>query len=161
MAKVHRIYEARIPVTHHDGTGRAEWLVIVRKTGRTYSVQGTEYCFGDIDNRIIGAIFKPYKEDLRALFYALADRGVITRNGQYTNAGSANTYLSGIKNEETALQLAKWLEAVARHALEVLPAHELNRRLLATKDTDVSVIDLVTRHSEQSSADWQPPATIH
>lgn len=161
MAKVRKIYEARIPVKLKDSFARAAWVITVCKAGRTYSVRGTEYCFTGMENCVIDAIFKPYKEDLRALFYDLGKDGVITKNGQYTNAGSTNTYLSGIKNEETALQLAKWLEAVARHALEVLPADELNRRLSFNKDTDVSVIDLVTRHSEQLSADWQPPATIH
>lgn len=152
MAKVRKIYEARIPVKLSHSFDRAAWLVTVCKTGRTYSVQGTEYCFTGMENLVIDAIFKPYKEELRAMFYELGKDGSITKNGLYTNAGSTNTYLFGIKNEETALQFAKWLEAVARHALEALPADELNRRLMLSKDTDVSVIDLVTRTDKTLSA---------
>ena len=152
MAKVRKIYEARIPVKLKDSFARAAWVITVCKAGRTYSVQGAEYCFAGMENLVIGAIFKPYKEDLRAMFYDFGKAGAITRNGQYTNAGSANTHLSGIKNEETALQLAKWLESVARHALEVIPAEELSRRLALSKNPDFSVIDLVTRTDEMLSA---------
>lgn len=147
MSKSNVVYEARVPVTHYQGDGRAEWVVKAVKLGRTYSVSGSEYSFSDVDNRIIGAIFENYQDDLREMFYGFGDTGSITKNAEYTNAGSANTYLSGIKNKDTALQLAKWLEAVASNALSMIPTEKLDRSEILYKDVKIDAIDLVRNYS--------------
>lgn len=147
MSKCSTIYEARVPVTHYKGDSRAEWVVKAVKSGRTYSVSGSEYSFSDVDNRIIGAIFESYKDDLREMFYGFSDVGSITRSAEYTNAGSANTYLSGIKSKDTALQLVKWLEAVASNALQSIPTDKLDRAEILYKDVNIDAIDLVRNYS--------------
>lgn len=149
MKKSNIIYEARVPVTHYQGDGRAEWVVKAIKSGRTYSVFGDEYAFCHIDNDLIDAIFESYEEDLIEMFYGFGDTGSITKNAEYTNAGSANTYLSGIKNKDTALQLAKWLEAVASNALSMIPTEKLDRSEILYKDVKIDAIDLVRNYSAE------------
>lgn len=153
MRKTNSIYEARIPVTHYKGDGRAEWVVGVKKVGRSYSVYGTEYAFCHIDNKIIGLIFESYKDDLIDFFYGLDENGTLTRKAEYTNAGSANTYLSGIKNKDTALQLAKWLEAVASGALSKIPSEELDREKILWADNEIKVYKMISNHQAETLTD--------
>lgn len=135
MRKVTNIYEARVPVTHYQGDSRAEWVVRVDKVGRTYSVSGSEYAFCDVDDRIIEAIFEPYEDLLCETFDELGKGSPrkLTRKSTWSCIGSPNTYLAGVKAKETAIQMGKWLEAVARAAIESIPSHVLDRNNMFIK----------------------------
>lgn len=147
MAKVHRIYEARIPITHFKGDSRAEWVVGVQKVGRTYTAYGFEYAFSYIDDEIIQAIFEKYTQLLESMFADFFVTQSVTRKATWAGLGDVNTYLVGIKSEATALQVAKWLEAVASNALKAVPANELDRHLLYRSGVKINAIDIVRRHS--------------
>ena len=153
MSKVKQVYRARVPVTHYKGDGRAEWTIGVQKIGRTYSVYGDEYAFCHIDDNIIETVFEPYVDDLREMFYGFAETGSITKKAEWTNIGSAVTYLSGIKNEETALQLAKWLESVASNAIQSIPTDKLDRDVMLYKDVKIDAIDLVRNYSTDAKVE--------
>lgn len=141
MPRTKALYEARVPVTHNRGDLHSEWLISVTKHGRTYSVCCTEYCFCSIDNRVVGAIFSPHKDLLRQAFYGWYELGLVTKNATWSNVASANSYLSGIKTEDTALEVMEWFERLARRTLASIPKKDLDRNLLLAVDVKIVAIE--------------------
>ena len=141
MSKSTFLDQSRIFITHNKGECHAEWLVGVQKQGSTYSVYGTEYKFSHIDNDIILAIFSPYKDAMRAVFHEWYDQGLLTSNATWTQVGSVNTYLSGIKSYEVALEIANHIENLVTRTLRSIAKDDLDRDLLLAVDVKIVAID--------------------
>lgn len=145
MVKCHDIYEAKIPVTHHKGDSRAEWIVGVEKVGRTYTVYGFESAFNCLDDMIIEEIFRPYIALFEDMYAGFFKTRLVTKKSEWRNLGGTNTYLMGVKDEATALQMAKWLEAVASNALKNIPTSTLDRFNLLRHETDMNIMEQIRR----------------
>ena len=143
MVKCHDIYEAKIPITHHKGDSRAEWIVGVEKIGRTYTVYGVESAFNYIDYMIIEEIFRPYIALFEDMYIGFFKSRLVTRKSTWQNLGDTNTCLIGVKDEATALQMAKWLEAVASNALKNISTSTLDRFNLLRHETDMNIIEQI------------------
>lgn len=147
MAKFYSVYEAKIPVTHHKGDSRAEWIVGVEKVGRTYTVYGFESAFNFLDDMIIEEIFRPYIALFEDMYAGFFKSRLVTRKSTWQNLGGTNTYLMGVKDEATALQMAKWLESVASNALKNIPTACLDRFNLLRHKNDMNIMKKIR---------WQP-----
>lgn len=143
MAKFKTLYEARVPVTHGRSNrhNNSQWLISVKKFGRKYDISCRENHFCNIDERVVGAILSPHRDLLSKAFHGWYKHGWITRNATWSGVGSVNSYISGIKTEETALEIAKWFEGLAQRTLASIPKEDLDRDSLLAVDVKIVAVE--------------------
>lgn len=144
MAKV--VYEARIPLTHYQGDSVSEWAVKVVKIKNSYMVTAQECGFCHIDNEIIKYALLPHNQVLKDWFYEINRLGYTKKSSVFVGRGSANTCLSGIKDELIAVHLAQFLELVALNAVNEVNDvgfDLLDRAEILFKDVPIEAYDII------------------
>ena len=114
MGRYKRLQHLSLPIVDCQKGQNNKWVIEVRKYKRTYLIAGFDSHYDSIDKEVVDAVFSPHETFIQSHFNTWQAKGFTTAKSIWGNFGSTNTYISGMRYESIAMELAEWIEWIFR-----------------------------------------------